>query len=597
MTDLRKANQGSQADPSARTLRSEFPGGRFWILLSLLIIAAACERGGLRGDPDNGGIELPGGFEGIVVADNLGRARHIAVNDNGDIYVKLRNNQDGLVAIRDSDGDGRADIVERFGDYPDAGGGTGMAIYNGYIYFSNAGGVYRYRLTPGELLPEGEAEIVMSYDYRNATWGAEHTAKPITFDRDGNMYIPFGSPSDSCQENNRRPGSPGRDPCPELDENAGIWRFEADRLGQTQSDGVRYATGIRSVTAFDWNHEMNELYAVQHGRDHLVRMWPELYSPWESGMLPAEEFMMVTENSDFGWPYCYYDQIRGERFVNPEYGGDKERTDLCAEFDKPLVGFGGHWAPNDLLFYTGDQFPERYKNGAFIAFHGSTTRAGYPQAGYAVIFVPMKEGVPSGDWEVFANGFAGYDPLVNQSDAIHRPMGLAQGPDGSLYISDSVQGRIWRIIFTGDRDNFGPAQLARMEEIKEMASNIRDPDPVEDYLMRGQEAVSLGEGIYQTYCMPCHQQDGGGSFPRYPPLADTDWVTGDKTRLLHVIINGLSGPVVINGETYDFPMPQHNYLSDEEVAGVATYIRQSFGNSASEVTVEEVREFRSRFNP
>ena len=111
--------------------------------------------------------------------------------------------------------------------------------------------------------------------------------------------------------------------------------------------------------------------------------------------------------------------------------------------------FPGHWAPNDLLFYHGNQFPAKYKNGAFIAFHGSWNRAPLKQGGYFVAFVPFSNGKPSGPWEVFAEGFSGGQEIESPNDAKHRPMGLAEGPDGSLYISDSVKGKIWRVFYTG----------------------------------------------------------------------------------------------------------------------------------------------------
>ena len=110
--------------------------------------------------------------------------------------------------------------------------------------------------------------------------------------------------------------------------------------------------------------------------------------------------------------------------------------------------FPGHWAPNDLLFYTGNQFPARYKNGAFVCFHGSWNRAPLKQGGYFVAFVPFgKDGKPSGKWEVFAEGFAGGPEIMSPNDAKARPMGLTQGADGSLYITDSVKGKIWRVMY------------------------------------------------------------------------------------------------------------------------------------------------------
>ena len=143
------------------------------------------------------------------------------------------------------------------------------------------------------------------------------------------------------------------------------------------------------------------------------------------------------------------------------------------------MGLPAHWAPNDLLFYTGNQFPERYKNGAFIAFHGSTNRVPYPQAGYVVGFIPFKEGKPNGDLEIFADGFAGKEILVDMEDAKYRPMGLAQGPDGSLFISESKKGKIWRVFFSGDRNNFGEKELDSMVK-REERSYTKIPDKIND---------------------------------------------------------------------------------------------------------------------
>jgi len=104
-------------------------------------------------------------------------------------------------------------------------------------------------------------------------------------------------------------------------------------------------------------------------------------------------------------------------------------------------------APNGLLFYSGNMFPEKYKNGAFVAFHGSWNRSPEKQEGYYVAFVPFKNGKPSGPWEVFADGFAGVETVMSPKQAVHRPCGLAQGPDGALYVSDDVKGTIYKIIY------------------------------------------------------------------------------------------------------------------------------------------------------
>ncbi|WP_051293387.1 PQQ-dependent sugar dehydrogenase [Olivibacter sitiensis] len=565
---------------------------KLYVAIIIQAVFVACSPIGSSSENINiGELAVPGEFEVLVVVDSLkGRARHIAVNDNGDIYVKLRfpDSIGGNVALRDTNGDGTADIIIPFDDYEDKGSyGTAMRIYNGYIYFSSTLNVFRQKLTPGKLVPDSEIELVLKDDHPHGRH--EHQAKPVTFDNDGHMYVPFGAPSNCCQIDNRTPGSPGMYPCPMLEDHGGIWQFDANKLNQTQKDGKLYATGLRSVVGLDWNPVTNGMYVVHHGRDDLLRLWPEKYSPWESALFPSEEFFSINEGDNGGWPYFFYDQEKGKRRINPEYLTYQEELGDGSQYKSPLIGFPGHWAPNDLLFYQGDQFPDRYKNGAFIAFHGATNRAPYPQAGYFICFVPFENGKPSGPWEVFADGFAGVDPIVNVSDAEYRPMGLAVGPDGSLYVADTEKGKIWRILYKGDKKKFGKKQLAKMEEHKAF-SHIRTPDPVEDNLDKGKKVK--GEEVYKLYCGTCHQNDGKGDASRFPPLNDSEWVTGDKSKLINVIMNGLQGPIEVKGKPYEGIMPQHSFLSDEDIAEVLTYIRQNFGNESSPISEAEVAKYR-----
>ena len=356
--------------------------------------------------------------------------------------------------MRDTTGDFKVDIIERFSDMTPMRGGilweTGMAIHDGYIWASNTEAVYRWPMPEdGALVPEGEPEIVVTGFPEQQS----HDSKSIAFDDNGYLYVNVGSPSNTCQQEERTPGSPGLDPCPQLERQAGIWRFHADSLGQTQQDdGVHYATGIRNVVGLDWNHEDNALYVMQHGRDQLNTLWPDLYTTEENAELPAEEMLRLTEGANAGWPYCYYDWQQEEKVLSPEYGGDGQEIGRCSEFLDPVAAFPGHWAPNGLLFYTGEHFPKRYQGGAFVAFHGSWNRAPLPQEGYKVTFTPFEDGAPAGDYETFADAFAGVESIANRGAAEHRPMGLAMAPDGALYISDSVKGRIWRVVYTGETE-------------------------------------------------------------------------------------------------------------------------------------------------
>ena len=555
--------------------------------LLLLVLFAQCKK-----IPTDGGLYLPDGFGSAVVIDSISETvRHLAVTDDNIVYAKLRNaTQNGVaVALKDTDGDVRADRLERFGSAQKEkwSYATAMRIYNGYIYYSSDLVVYRQKLKPGSLLPEGEVETVVIDDHEHGKH--EHIGKPIAFDNKGHIFVPFGAPSNACQDPKRTPGAPGIDPCPQLEHHGGVWRFDANKLNQTQKDGYKYASGIRSLVAMNWNPVDEELYAVMHGRDDLLRLWPDRYTPHESALLPSEEFMRITEGSHFGWPYCYYDQVKGKKILAPEYGGDGEIVGRCADYEDPIIGFPGHWAPNDLLFYEGDQFPERYKNGAFITFHGSTNRAPYPQSGYFVGFVPFKDGKPSGEYEVFADGFAIVDPIESVKDAHYRPMGLAVGPDGELYISDSVKGKIWKVTYEGNKSEFKQEQLLAMEDRKKL-SHIRTPHEEKDNLLP--ENLVGGAKLYQQYCSACHQINGKGASGRFPPLIDTDWVTGDKERLIKLTLNGMEGSLQVDDEVYNGVMPQHSFLKDDEIAQVLTYIRSSFGNEASKITEEEVQELR-----
>jgi glucose/arabinose dehydrogenase len=393
-----------------------------------------------RCDPGNGGLELPAGFCAIVVADSIGRGRHLVVAPNGDILVALRRRGEGenggLLALRDNDGDGRADMMERFGESS----ATGISLWEGFIYFAADDAVLRYPFEPGTLGPAGPPDTIVS----GFPPQRRHAAKSALIDRDGSLFVNVGSPSNVCEVED----SPGQDPCPQLERQAGIWRFDAGRTGQTQADGERYATGLRNTFALTIDPS-GQVVGVQHGRDRLHQSWPALFTEEEGANKPSEELVRIGRGDDFGWPYCYHDPELERLVLAPEYGGDGMQSGRCAEKKGPEFAFPAHWAPEAIVFYTAEQFPARYRNGAFISFHGSWNRAPLPQDGYKVVFLPYEDGQPAAVFEVFADGFAG--PEVGPRDALHRPTGLAVGPDGSLYIADDKGGRIWRVIYVGEQ--------------------------------------------------------------------------------------------------------------------------------------------------
>lgn len=400
----------------------------------------------VKPDADNAGLKLPAGFGALKVADNLGRTRHLVVTAQGDIYTKVMGKvgaEKGIIKLHDANGDGKAEVVTSFGNY----GGTGIAIKNGYLYASSDEEVFRYKLNDkGEVINSTAPEKIIT----GLKKGNQHETKSIALDNEGNIYVNIGAYSNSCQIEDRTKGSMGRMPCPILDSAGGIWQFRADVPNQTYGQGTRYATGLRNVVGLDWNNHLNQLFVMQHGRDQLHDLFPALYDDKASAEKPAETMYAVTKGMNAGWPYIYYDPSLNKKIVAPEYGGDGKKESTDPAFTDPAIAFPAHMAPNGLLFYTGNQFPAKYKNGAFIAFHGSWNRAPLPQEGYFVVFVPFENGKPTGKWEVFANGFSGVEVVTGTRGAAHRPCGLAQGPDGSLYVSDDVKGTIYRIIYQNE---------------------------------------------------------------------------------------------------------------------------------------------------
>jgi len=410
--------------------------------------------GGVAAGPAcDSSLTLPAGFCATVFADSLGHTRHIAVAANGDVYINTtpargvgNSVHPGgvLVALRDTNHDGHADVITRFG--PDGAtphvGGTGVAIYAGYVYAEDGARIVRYKLRPGELAPDTTAEVVVGA----LPDSGDHTMHPFIIDSAGTMYVDMGSATNSCQAKNRALNSAGYRPCTELATRAGIWKYDAKQPGQTFSAKARFATGLRNSEGYAINPADGKLYATQHGRDQLADNWPKRYTAAQSAELPAEEVVRVDSGADYGWPYCYFDGQQAKLVLAPEYGGNGKTVGQCASKRAPVGWYPGHWAPDDLLFYTGTQFPTRYRGGAFIAFHGSWNRAPLPQGGYNVTFVPWSAH-PDSVHETFADGFAG--PVKQPDKADHRPTGLAQGPDGSLYITDDQNGRVWRVTYKG----------------------------------------------------------------------------------------------------------------------------------------------------
>lgn len=418
---------GEQGDEGAR------PAGETSVVMS-----AICGRG----DAD---LVLPDGFCATVFADSLGPIRHAVVREDGALFVvrqSVAEGEDGVLVLRDTTGDGVSDVRESFA--PEA-GGTGIALLGSNLYVDGGGTILRYTVPAGAPLPRGPG-VPVAVDLPRGG----HDALTFVPDDRGGLLVNIGSLTNACQVADREPGSPGAEPCRELETRAGIWRFDSEATGQRQADGTPWATGIRNALALAIDGR-GRLWAVQHGRDQLSTLWPGIYTDEQNAENPVEELLLVARGDDFGWPYCYYSREFGRKVLAPEYGGVGDGTvGRCSDVKSASAVFPAHWAPMDLLFYSGEAFPMRFRNGAFISFHGSWNRAPLDQQGFNVVFLPMSNGEPVAAYEIFAEGFTGAESLSDPSGAAHRPVGLAEGPTGELYVTDDRRGRIWRIEYRGE---------------------------------------------------------------------------------------------------------------------------------------------------
>jgi glucose/arabinose dehydrogenase/mono/diheme cytochrome c family protein len=542
---------------------------------------------------DESGLKLPAGFCATIFADGIGHARHIIVAASGVLYVNTWSGRyygnaaphEGgfLVALQDQSGGGKADVIERFGETVQSGGagGTGIAMYKGAIYAEINDRIVRYSLANGSIAPKDVGVTVVS----GLPLTGDHPMHPFIIDSAGALYVDDASPSNSCQLKNRTPKSPGEDPCTQLETRAGIWLYDANKTNQAFSPAERYATGIRNGEGFAFDSS-GRLFVTQHGRDQLHANWPDFYKPDQEATLPAEELLLLKKGGDYGWPECYYDSFVEKLVLAPEYGGDGKKIGVCADRIAPVAGFPAHWAPNGMVHYDKTQFPERYRNGVFIAFHGSWDRAPYPQGGYNVVFQPLSGDRAAGQCEVFADGFAG--ALKSPQGAAHRPSGLAVGPDGALYVSDDVSGRIYRIVYRGGAGTSitpCPSATAPAGEVVAAAANPPEgthPDagratstsgPVPEGATR--QMVALGERIYRgqvggASCTGCHGENAQGT-PLGPDLTGKRWLWSDGSYagIAKTITDGVSQP-----KQYRSPMPPLGgaQLTPDQVNAVAAYI-------------------------
>jgi glucose/arabinose dehydrogenase/mono/diheme cytochrome c family protein len=587
-----------------------------WTLLSTLVaIAAMCTGSPLapaQNQPnpaaeatsqacpnDDTGLKLPAGFCATVFADDIGHARHMVVAPSGILYVNTWSGRyygndaphagGFLVALQDKSGTGKADVIERFGETVQSGGagGTGIGMYKGSIYAEINDRIVRYSLPADSIVPSGPAETIVS----ELPLGGDHPMHPFIINADGAMYVDVATATNSCQLKNRTLKSPGAEPCTELETRGGIWLYDANKTNQTFSPAERFATGIRNAEGFAIDPS-GRVFVTQHGRDQLHANWPDLYKPDQEATLPAEELLLLKAKGDYGWPECYYDSFVEKLVLAPEYGGDGGKTaGVCANKIGPIAAFPAHWAPNAMVRYDKTQFPARYRDGVFIAFHGSWDRAPYPQSGYNVVFQPVAGDHASGPCEIFADGFAG--TVRSPAKAEHRPSGLAVGPDGSLYVSDDIRGRIYRIAYRGGSEG-GAAKITPCPSATAPAGNpvelaAQPPEGTHPDAGAGpisklsvpkgatREMVALGERIYhgqvgEAACTGCHGDSAEGT-TLAPALKGKNkkwlWSDGSYAGIAKTITDGVPQP-----KEFRSPMPPMGgaQLTPDQLSALAAYI-------------------------
>ncbi len=339
---------------------------------------------------------VPQGFRVNVFATSFKRPRWLTVAPNKDIFL-ADTGAGEIIVLRDAQNTGGAQERKVF-----VNGMTrpfGIAFHENYVYVGNMNELVRFRYDPKTSKRLGEKEHLLDLP------SGGHETRSVVFSADGkHLFIGVGSDSNV---------DPGEPPI-----RAAITICDPDG-----KNARLFATGLRNPVGLALEPVTGEVWTTVNERDEL------------GDDLPPDYFTSVKDGGFYGWPYSYIGDNVDPR-VKPQ------RPDLVKRAIIPDVLLGAHVAPLQFAFYTGKQFPESYRGGAFVAEHGSWNRA--TRAGYQIAFVAFKDGKPSADPVPFMTGLV---PNPSGSDVYGRPVGVAVAPDGSLLVSDDGAGVIYRISF------------------------------------------------------------------------------------------------------------------------------------------------------
>jgi glucose/arabinose dehydrogenase len=340
-------------------------------------------------------IKLPEGFNITVFCDDIANARSMVRGSRGTIFVGTRTD-DKVYAVTDENEDYVADTVHIIAE--DLNMPNGVAFKAGALYVAEVSRILKFDDIENRLTDPPEPDVFFEDFPRNT----HHGWKYIAWGPDDRLYVPVGAPCNVCD-----PQEPF----------ASITRLNKDGSGYEI-----YARGVRNTVGFDWHPETGQLWFTDNGRD------------WLGDNKPPDELNRLSEKGQhFGFPFCH-----GHGIQDPEY---KDRT--CDSFQQPAIELGPHVAALGMIFYTGDMFPEQYRNSIFIAEHGSWNRT--EPIGYRVTNVKLKDG-KAVSYSVFAEGWRHNDNTWG------RPVDIIQMPDGSILVSDDFSGTIYRISYDGNNN-------------------------------------------------------------------------------------------------------------------------------------------------
>ncbi len=341
-------------------------------------------------------IKLPKNFSISVYAE-VEDARSMALSSSGTLFVGNRS-EDKVYAIKDLDGDGRADkkwVIASGLNMP-----NGVAIKDGNLYVAEVNRIHKFSGIESKLASPGKAEII----YEKFPTEKHHGWKYIAFGPDGKLYVPVGAPCNICES---------KDPI-----YASITRMNPDGTGLEV-----FASGVRNTVGFAWHPETKNIWFTDNGRDMMGDDVP-----------PCELNTSTKAGLHFGYPYCH-----GGIIKDPEFGSKRP----CSDFSQPVQNLGAHVAPLGLKFYTGSMFPMEYINQIILAEHGSWNRS--KKSGYKLSLVKVDKSGQALGYTTFASGW-----LDESTQKIWgRPVDVLVMPDGSMLVSDDQAGVIYRITYKG----------------------------------------------------------------------------------------------------------------------------------------------------